>query len=144
MAKKPTDSYSEFMKAFDPANISKIFDPQKMMEQFGANPSDFDPKEIIKKADENFNAMTKANEAAAASYRDLLEKQMQIFRDVTTEAASQVHAASPEDAKALYQKAVKRALEIMTELSDNAHKANNEAYKAVRTQVNKAIKDLKV
>lgn len=143
MTKKATDGYAELMKAFDPANISKLFDPQKMMEQFGAKPSDFDLKEIIKKTEGNFDAMTKANEAAAASYRDLLERQMQIFKDVTAEATAHIHSAPPEDAQAAYQKAVKRALEIMTELSDNAHKANNEAYKAVRSQVDKAIKDLK-
>ena len=143
MSKDASDQYREFMKLFDPANVSKMFDPQSFMENFGVNPGDLDPQETIRKARENFDAMTKANEAAAKSYRDLLEKQMQIFRDVTAEAAEQVKAAPNADAKAAYQNAVRRALEIMTELSEAAHKANNDAYEAVKTQVDKTIKDLK-
>ena len=143
MSKDASDQYREFMKLFDPANVSKMFDPQSFMENFGVNPGDLDPQETIRKARENFDAMTKANEAAAKSYRDLMEKQMQIFRDVTAEAAEQVKAAPNADAKAAYQNAVRRALEIMTELSEAAHKANNDAYEAVKTQVDKTIKDLK-
>ena len=143
MTNKTPDSYSEFMKMFDPENISKMFNPQAMMEQFGVKTSELDVEETVRKAKDKFDAMAKANEAAAASYRDLMEKQMQIFRDVTAEATAQINAGPAQDASAMYQQAVKRALEIMTELSDNAHKANNQAYEAIRAEVDKAIKDLK-
>ena len=143
MSKDANDKYKEFMQMFDPANVSKMFDPQALMESFGVNPGDLDPQETIRKARENFDAMAKANEAAAKSYRDMVEKQMQIFRDVTSEAAEQAKVGTPQDAKELYQTAVRRALEIMTELSEAAQKANNEAYGAVKKQVEKTIKDLK-
>ncbi len=137
------DGFKEFMQMFDPANVSKAFDPQALMEQFGVKPGNLDPQETIKQAKDKFDAMAKANEAAAASYRDLMEKQMQIFRDVTSEAAEQLKSGPPQDVPAAYQKAVKRALEIMTELSEAAHQANNQAYDAVKAQVDQTIKDLK-
>ena len=31
MAKDPTDGFKDFMKMFDPANVSKMFDPQAMI-----------------------------------------------------------------------------------------------------------------
>lgn len=143
MSKDANENFNEFMKMFDPAQVSKIFDPQAIMNSFGVNPGDLDPQETIRKARENFDAMAKANEAAAKSYRDMVEKQMQIFRDVTSEAAEQIKAGTPQDANKMYQTAVRRALEIMTELSETAQTANNEAYEAVKKQVEKAIKDLK-
>lgn len=143
MTKKSPDPFQEFMKLFDTANVSKMFDPQAMMEQFGVKPSQLDPQETIQKARDNFEAVAKANEAAAASYRDLMEKQMQIFRDVTSEAAEQLKSGPPQDVSAAYQQAVTRALEIMTDLSEAARDANNQAYDAIKSEVDKAIKDLK-
>lgn len=144
MPKESKDPFKDFMQMFDPANVSKMFDPQSVMERFGVKPGDLDPQETIKKAQAHFDAVAKANEAAARSYRDLMEKQMQIFRDVTAEAAEQMKASpQPQDASEVYQKAVRRALEIMTQLSEAARKANNEAYDAVKAQVDKTIKDLK-
>ena len=87
--------------------------------------------------------MTKATEAAAQSYRDLMEKQMAIFKDLTDEAATKAKAGPPEDVPAAYQEAVNRALEVMTELSDAAKDANNQAYDAIKGHVEEAMKDLK-
>lgn len=143
MANDIPENMKEFMKMFDPANIGKMFNPQAMMENFGIEPGNLAAGETIKKVQKNFDALAKANEAAAASYRDLMEKQMQIFRNVTSQAAEQLKAGPPEDASAAYQQSVKRALEIMTELSEASQKANQQAYDSVRAQVDAAIKDLK-
>lgn len=144
MAKKePANPFQDYLKMFDPANLSKAFDPTTMMEKFGANASMFDPQKTIEKSKSHFDAMAKANEAAAKSYRDLMEKQMKIFQDLTTEAVARANADPKQDAAAVYQESVKRALQIMTELSDAARDANNQAYDAVRKQVDEAMKDLK-
>lgn len=87
--------------------------------------------------------MSKANEAAAQSYRGLIEKQMEIFETLTSEAAAKAKDGMPEDGSAAYQEAVSRALELMTELSDAARDANTQAYDAIRGRVDAAIKDLK-
>ena len=142
MAKKTPDAYAEFMKMYDPENISKMFNPQAMMEHWGVKTPDFDPQEAVRKAQDKFDAMAKANEAAAASYRDLMEKQMQIFQDVTAEAAEHIKSSPAQDAAEVYHQAVKRALEVMTELSENVRHANEQAYAAIRTEVEKTIKEL--
>ena len=86
MAKKETSNpYQDIMQMFDPANLSKAFDPAALMKQFGASAGALDPQDTLKKSKSQFEAMAKANEAAAQSYRDLLEKQMKIFQDLTTE-----------------------------------------------------------
>lgn len=144
MAKKETaNPFQEYLKMFDPANLSTAFDPKAMMEKFGAMPSMMDPQETMKKSKSQFEAVVKANEAAAQSYRGLMEKQMKIFQDLTAEAAKQAKAGSPQEASAAYQQAVNRALEIMTELSDAAKDANTQAYEAIKGQVEEAMKDLK-
>ncbi|MFD3192039.1 hypothetical protein ACFMPD_17520 [Sedimentitalea sp. HM32M-2] len=143
MADKKFPDFSEYMKMFDPANISKMFDPKAMMEQFGATSGPFDPQETIKKAQGNFEAMAKANQEAAASYRDLLEKQMQIFQDVTAEAAEQLKSGNTQDAQEVYQQSVERALRIMTELSEATREANQRAFEAVKGQVDKVLSDIR-
>jgi len=143
MTKNATDGFKEFINMFDAAKVSKMFDPQALMEQFGVMPGNLDPKETIEKAKGNFESMAKANEAAAASYRDLMEKQMQIFRDLTSEASEQMKTGTSQDATETYQQAVKRALEIMTDLSEATQKANEQAFDNIKTEVDKAIKDMK-
>lgn len=141
--KKAPNPYADFVKMFDPANVSKAFDPAAIMEQFGLKAGAFDPEEIAKKAKSQFEAMSKANEAAAQSYRGLIEKQMEIFETLTSEAAAKAKDGMPENGSAAYQEAVSRALELMTELSDAARDANTQAYDAIKGRVDAAIKDLK-
>lgn len=141
-SKTPGD-FSDVMKMFDPENVAKMFDPKAMMQNFGVPMGDFDPKDAMDKARTQFEAMVKSNEAAAASYRDLMDKQTQIFRDVTAEAAEQLKSGGTPDAAEAYQSAVKRAFEIMAELTDAAQVANAQAYEAVKGQVDQAMKDLK-
>lgn len=142
-APKTPGDISEFMKLFDPANMTKMFDPQAMMDTMGIKTEGFDPTEAMEKAKEQFEAMAKSNEAVAASYRTLIEKQNEIFRDVTAEAAQHLKAATPAEAAEAYQTAFKRSFEIMTELSDAARVANEQAFETVKGQVEQAINDLK-
>lgn len=144
MAKKETSNpYQDIMQMFDPANLSKAFDPAALMKQFGASAGALDPQDTLKKSKSQFEAMAKANEAAAQSYRDLLEKQMKIFQDLTTEAVEQAKTGPSQDVSATYQQAVNRALEIMTEMSEAARDANTQAYAAIKEQVDEAMKGLK-
>lgn len=140
--KTPGD-FSDFMKLFDPEKVSKMFDPKTIMESLGVKPTGQDPQETINKAKVQFEGMVKSNEAAAASYRDLMDRQTQIFRDVTADAAKQLQSGENKDAGEVYQSAVKRAFEIMAELSEAARIANIQAYDTIKGQVEQAIKDLK-
>ncbi|MBU2994407.1 hypothetical protein Q4555_06460 [Octadecabacter sp. 1_MG-2023] len=144
MAKKETTNpFQDFMQMFDPANMGKAFDPADFMKKISTSPTSLDPQDIIEKSKAQFDAMAKANEAAAQSYRDLMAKQMKVFQDLTSEAAEQAKGGPPQDVSAAYQQAVNRALEIMTELSDSAREANKQAYDAIKGHVDEAMKDLK-
>lgn len=143
MAKSPFD-VQEFMKAFNPEAMTKMFDPQNMMEML--QPQNKGAADIPKLLEANrgrVEAMIEANKAVAQTYQNMLEKQLQIFRDVTSEAADQAESGAPQDVMAAYQKAFERALEIMTKLSVAARDANNQAYEEIKAQVDKAISDLK-
>ena len=122
-----TDSsnpYQDFLKTFDHTNLTKAFDPKAVMEKFGAIPDIPDAQDTFEKSKSQFEAMAKANEAAARSYRDLMEKQIKIFQDLTARVAEQAKAGSQQDATAAYQQAVNNAPELMTELSDAPLDAN--------------------
>ncbi len=143
MAKSPFD-LQDFMKAFDPEAMNKIFDPQNMMAMLQQqNMGAADMPKMFEANKGRIEAMVEANKVAALSYKDMLEKQMQIFRDVTSDAADQAKSGTSQDVTVAYQQAVERALEIMTNLSEAARDANNQAYAEIKTQVEKAISDLK-
>lgn len=143
MAKSPFD-LQDFMKAFDPEAMNKIFDPQNMMAMLHQPNADaFDLPKIVEANKSRIEAMAEANKVAAQSYKDMLEKQMQIFRDITSEAAEQAKSGPSQEVSVAYQKAVERALEIMTDLSEAARDANNQAYSAIKAQVDTAIRDMK-
>ncbi len=150
--KTPTPAnFTELMKMFEPANITKMFDPQQMMSAFKpASLPNVDLTTAMAKSQKQFDAMVAANHAAAAAYRDLLEKQMQIFARMTENASQQIRelgATSGPDAAAkgaeIYAKSVEQALALMIELSEAAKKANEEAFAAVQKEVDRAMAELK-
>ncbi len=151
MTNRPPANFQEFLALFEPSNVTKMFDPKQMLEGFKpmAMPA-MDLQSTMAKSQKQFDAMVAANQAAAAAYRDLLEKQMQIFAKMTENASQQIKsmgAASGPDATAkqaeIYAQAVERALALMIELSDAARKANEEAFAAIQSEVDKAMADLK-
>lgn len=155
MAKTPNPAFpADMMKMFDPENIAKMFNPEHLMAQFSQmgqmGQTGFDLQDIISKNQKNYEGMVAANQAAAEAYKDLLEKQLEIFGKMTANAQEQVAAitsASPADAAEkqaeIYQTAIDQALKLMAELSDASRKANEEAFEAIKGQVEKAVADLK-
>lgn len=139
---KYPSNLTEFMQMFEPENVAKMFDPKSMMETFGASFEGMDPAGAMATAKDQFDAMVKSNEATAATYRELMSKQTQIFQDLTSEAAKQMQSNDPAEASAQYQASVKRALELMTELSNATRDANAKALETVQAQVEQAMKDL--
>lgn len=143
MTKEPFNPFNEMMKMFDRGTIDKMFDPASLMAQFGAKAEGVDPQDMLQNAKDQFAAMSRANEQAATAYRELLEKQMQIFQTLTSDAAERLKDGSAADAPEVYQQAVKRALELMTELSQATAEASQTAYAEIRDQVEQAIKSQK-
>lgn len=144
-SKNPFD-FNEMMKAFDPEAIAKMFDPKAMFAMF--QPQDvpsLDLQQIIRSNQRNFDAMIAANAAAAVAYRDLLERQMQIFEEITVVARNQLEAAAnagPEvlgEKSAAYGAAVEQALDLMRQLAENTRQANEQAFNAMKDKLAEAI-----
>ncbi len=150
MMPRPPANFSELMQMFDPANVTKMFDPKQMLEAFKPeNLQAIGLQAAMAKSQRQFDAMVAANKAAAAAYKDLLEKQMQIFAEMTEHAKKQVQEmgeASGPDAVAkqaeIYTAGVEKALALMIELSNAARKANEEAFAAIQKEVERSLSEL--
>lgn len=149
-AKSPFD-LSEITKLFDPERIAKLFDPKSMFEQFPAvQNSPVDLAQIIERNRRSFDAMVEANKAAAASYRDMTEKQMEIFNQLTRVAADYAAnvdtSGNPNAAKRnmdVYSKAIEKAFGLMQKMAEAGREANQKAFDSIQKQVVAAVEELK-
>ncbi|WP_238538194.1 phasin family protein [Oceaniovalibus guishaninsula] len=150
MADNPFD-FTKMFSAFQPDQMMRMWNPQAMMKPFAAPRSDmFDMEAVIQANQRNFEAMAEANRAAAQAYKDLLDKQMEIFEKMTLAARQQYEwaedTAGPDTMKArtkAMNDAVEEALELMKKLAETTREANAEAYKAVQGQVKDAVDNVK-
>ncbi|MGS4944396.1 phasin family protein [Meridianimarinicoccus sp. RP-17] len=148
--KNPYDM-SQMFRMFDPEDVQKFFDPNQMFSAFApAKTNAFDMSGVFDMNRKNFEAMVDANKAAAAAYKDLLEKQMEVFGQLTQAAREHVawvdETTGPEavsNRTESYALAVEKALVLMRKLADAARDANEEAYTQIKGQVNDALEDIK-
>lgn len=147
MTNNPFDP-SEMFKAFNPEVMSKVFDPENMMKALQDTGKDMpDMSAFIETNKRHFEAMAEANKAAAEGYKDMLEKQMQIFQDVTEpfqqklkEAADPVTIQARTDAM---NDAVEQALGLMQKMAEAARAANEQAFDTVKGQAASSVKKSK-
>lgn len=149
VTKGPFD-YSSMFKMFDPEDVRKFFDPMRMFSMYDRRVSPFDLSAVYDANRKSFDAMVEANKAAASAYQDLLEKQMEVFHQLTEAARDHVawvdETAGPEALgrkTEAYGEAVEKALVLMRKLAESARDANEDAYASLKTQVNDAIDDVR-
>lgn len=148
--KTPYDM-TQMFRMFEPNDVQKFFDPNKMFSMFEpAKSNAFDMSGVFDMNRKNFEAMVDANKAAAAAYKDLLEKQMEVFGQLTQAAREHVawvdETTGPDAVSTkteAYGSAVEKALVLMRKLADSARDANEEAYTQMKGQVNDALDDIK-
>lgn len=146
MAQSPYDM-NEFTKMFDPERIAKMWNPQQMMQMFQQpQAAMIDMEQIIKANQRNFEAMQEANKSAAEAYKDLLDKQMEIFEKLTHAARQQYEwaeeNAGPDAMKSrtnAMNEAVEESLKLMRKMADMARDANMEAYKSMQGEVEESV-----
>lgn len=147
MAEKNPFDMTEMFRAFEPERMMKMWDPTAMMRAFQTPQAGaFDMEQIIRANQRNFEAMSEANRAAAEAYKDLLDKQMEIFEKMTLAARQQYDwvddTAGPETFKArtaAMADAVEEAMTLMRRMSENAREANQKAYEDMKGQVEDAV-----
>ncbi|TYB91226.1 phasin family protein [Oceaniovalibus sp. ACAM 378] len=151
MAQKNPFDMSEMFKAFDPAEMTKMFQPQNMFAMFQPQtPQMFDMEGIMKANQRNFDALGEANKAAASAYKDMLDKQMDVFGQMTNAVREQYQWAEdnvgPDTLKAKQQsmnEAVEEALSMMKKLADASREANEKAFTDLKGQVSEAVDGMK-
>lgn len=150
MTKNPFDM-TDMFKAFDPAEMQKAFQPQNMFAMFQPQQSNpFDMDGIIKANQRNFEALQEANKAAAETYKDMLDKQMEVFGAMTKSVREQYQwaedNAGPDTLKSKQEAmndSVEQALVMMKKLADATREANEQAYEQVKGQVSEAVEEIK-
>lgn len=143
--------FQESFKMFDPDRVAQMFDPQKVFAQMPAMKSaDMDMSAIIQQNQASFEAMVEANKSAAATYQDMLEKQMDIFnrmtaaaQDVAKNTESPVSADAAAKNSKLYAEAAETAFNLMREMAEAAQSANQQAYDRLSGQVTQAMDSMK-
>ena len=136
---------------FDPANLTKMFgnfDPTKMFDasQF----TGFDSGALMAAQQKNVDALVQAQQAAAAGYQDLFDKQTAIFQETLKAAQAQIAELSKSDGATdiaqkqaeLTQKAYETAVANVTELSEMANKANSDAFEIVKARIEASVKEM--
>lgn len=144
--KNPFDM-SEMFRGFDPEQVARMWNPQNFMTMFQQPQAQMmDMEAVIKANQKNFEAMSEANKSAAEAYKDLLDKQMEIFEKMTAAARKQVEWADDTAGPAQMQArtaamsdAVEEALKMMRKMADAAREANTEAYESVQGQMKDAM-----
>lgn len=143
--------------AFDASKIADMFKPMDMTKMFDGATFDptsfkgFDQAGLMAAQQKNMSALVAAQQAAAAGYQDLFEKQVAIFQETMTAAQEQIseltkaepNADSAAKQTALTTKAFESAVANAQALADAAHKANADAYEIVRARVETSIEELK-
>lgn len=138
---------SAMFRAFDPEEVARMWNPQNFMTMFQQPQAQMmDMEAIIKANQKNFEAMQEANKSAAEAYKDLLDKQMEIFEKMTAAARKQVEWADDTAGPAQMQvrtaamsDAVEEALKMMRKMADAARSANSQAYDALQGQMREAM-----
>ncbi|MWD26975.1 hypothetical protein E0K89_005735 [Aquicoccus sp. SCR17] len=141
---------ADMMAMFDPQRVAAMFDPQKMMGQMGQMGSMSDMSSLIDANRRQYEAMVAANQAAAGTYRDMLEKQMEIFNRMTT--AAQDYAGtmeSPVNPGAVNKnaeattRAAQTAFDLMREMAEAAKSANEQVFQEAQKRMTDAIEEMK-
>ncbi len=146
MAQNNPYDMSQWMKAFDPEQMRRMWDPQNMMRAFQQPQQQmFDMEEVIRANQRNFDAMAEANKSAAEAYKSLIDKQMDIFNQMTEKAREQYdwieQNAGPDQLKAktaAMNEAVEEALKMMRRMAEEARNANEEAYSMMQARLTEA------
>lgn len=150
MATKSPFDMTKMMKMFDPEEVAKVFNPKNMYSVFEAETfSPFDVTKVVEANKKNFDAMVEANKAAAGAYQDMMEKQMELFGQMTAAAKEQAawieENAGPEamtkKAEA-YAEATEKALGLMRKMAETTREANEEAYEKLKGQMQDAMEEM--
>lgn len=139
-ARKPEPSL------FDPESFSRMFqapDMTKMMESFRL--PGFDMSAMLNAQKRNADAIVAANQAAAAGYREIMRRQMEIFQETMTSAQGQFVAmgeTDPAKQADMMRAAFERGVGNMHEIAESSRKAAEEAFTIISKRMQESVQEL--
>lgn len=148
--KNPFDP-SRFAEMFMGKDMSKMFDLSAMKGFDLSAMKGLDHAALMDAQKKNMDALMAAQQAAAAGYQDLFEKQVAIFQETLSAAQAQIaDMANPgtgSDAGSRQAEATRKAYEMavanITELTELAQKANTDAYEIMRKRIEDSMEELR-
>ena len=136
---------------FDPTRLADMMKSADFTRMFDLSQfAKLDQSALFEAQKQNMDALVEAQQAAAAGYQDLFEKQVAIFQETIAAAQAQMSemgepgspAAMAAKQAELSQKAYETALANVNELTEAAQKANADAFEIVKARVEASVKDL--
>ena len=123
---------------FQPIDLGRMLEQMQM--------PGVDMTQLAEDARKNIEALQAANQAVAAGWQALAEKQMEIFQQTMQRwqesVSSGTSPASPEKQAALAREGFEQALENMRELAEIATTSQSKAFDIVRTRFEENLRNL--
>lgn len=149
--KKPAMDFNEAFKAFDPTSLFPFVKTQGMADWFRRhNIDDLDPAAMMRTWQKRLDALARPNEHAKSLYRLQIERQFQIFDEMTaaaTDSMKRLDTSAGSDAPVnnlkVLSDATEKALVLMQRLSEETLAAVIETQKRFADEVDAAVKDLR-
>lgn len=139
----------------DMSKVMTVFDPSEMIEEltkaFGSvEVPGVDLGTVLETQRKNVEALTQANRRAFEAAQAMLDRQMEMLKEVMTEASGALSnlagVKSPSKAAAkqgeLLKELMERTLSNLREMTDFVTKANADALKTIRERVEESIKEI--
>jgi hypothetical protein len=116
----------------------------------GGSAGSFDAKKLLDEHQVRLQALTRANQEAAAAFQKHIQRQSEIFETImksAQETAAKVQVSGkPEAAEAnakLFSAAIKSATQLMQQLSEETAAASEEAYRKIRSEIDTAMEKIR-
>jgi phasin family protein len=141
---------------FDFTKIMADFDPNKMMDQFAKIMQDYkvpgvDTTAILENSRKNIEAVVTANRQAVGGLQAVVNRQGEMLRETTSEAASAFKQLSSGDNPAemaskqmeLIKPAFEKVLANARELAEMVQKSNTEAFETMKKRFEESFSEFK-
>lgn len=141
MTRKSDDGFAFSMPNFDWSQFSQAFKVPGL-----------DAEAMLNSQRKNFEAMMAANQRALEGYRQIAERQRDIFQEmigsvheaIGTLSSQSKGADLPKAQAHLIEKTVGKALAAMQEMAEMAFTSNSEAFQIIQNRAQEALGELQV
>ena len=149
--KKSSTDLSDVFKVYEKAFANPFGEDNPFTKWMGdLGLGNLDPQQLIKENQGRLEALTRANQEAAAAFQAHVKRQAEIFDAIMTsarDAADKIDVSGTTDAAqknfAIYSEAMEAATGLMQKFAEESAAASEESYRKILAEVEAATKALK-